>query len=497
MAKLERHFAGVPFKAQTFRRADVSQLADTGQVLEAQAISQLGGDISEVGAVVQKWYEREGNTQFDTARADTQGRVGEFERTTFANADDHDKGFKQLLSDIDKLAPKNKSGAKKFKTWTQANKESLVKLSAEKKIRFIARQNQIALFNNLSNVAKITDPIKAEKEIDTLIRGGLDDGTIKTAKQAFDMKERFTEDWLSADTWRQATDVIRPDGEVDWTQAVNWLNQAQNVADIDADVVKSLKSDANTQKDQQDGRDREKIEVQREIDRGTIYDGIHEGKITRTEIEATSLGEDEQSAKWEMAQREAERKARGELIVTDPKIRSGILRNITGIITGATTRAEVTQQANDARFGDFTDPVNPTEPTIDENAYTEITKAIEAQYEQGFGQMMSKVESYARGILLNPDSLGFIKNAPVRYQSLGDFQEAWLRWIAEQGDKLKLSDIYPEGRKLAAAYQISDTEAERREKDIEAGLRARETEPKIEVRIEGETIQEYLKRTVK
>ncbi len=303
--------------------------------------------------------------------------------------------------------------------------------------------------------------------------------------------------WFTADLNRRSQTVIRLDGEVDWTATVDYLNQPKNTEGIDSDILKSIKSNAKTQKNQQDGNDKENLETQRELDRGTIYDGIYKGEITRPQIETTTLDEKEQSDMWEMAQKEAERKAKGELIVTDPRVRSQILQDITGIITGATTRADVTRLANDARFGDFSDVVNPTEPTIDNDDYDKIVSAIEAQYEQGFGQMMSKVTTYANGILLNPDSLGFIKNAPVRYQSLGDFQEAWLRWIADQGDKLKLSDIYPEGRRLAASFQISDTEAARRETELEGELRARETTPEVKQRTEGETIQEYLKRTSK
>lgn len=159
---------------------------------------------------------------------------------------------------------------------------------------------------------------------------------------------------------------------------------------------------------------------------------------------------------------------RGEDIITDEPTRDDILSDITGIITGAKTREEVARKARKARFAD--------KPLLDETAYSGIVRAIEAQYEQGFGQMMSRVNSYADGILLNPDSLGFIKNAPIRHQTKGDFQEAWLQWIAEKGDKLKLADIYPEGRRLAASYQISDQEAERRENIMNLGLEAREQE---------------------
>ena len=66
---------------------------------------------------------------------------------------------------INKLSPKNKSGAAKFKSWTRLSRAELEKLSGEKMIRMIAKQNQIALLNNLDSVSQITDPQKAKAEI--------------------------------------------------------------------------------------------------------------------------------------------------------------------------------------------------------------------------------------------------------------------------------------------------------------------------------------------
>ena len=500
--RFERHFATEIAETARLPRANARELADTGQVLEAQALEQFGADLTDISAVLFKWNEREGSSQFDTSRGLAYSRIGEHERTNYADSTELEAGKKKLEADLAKIPSanglKNKSGRRKFKAWLDLKKEEREKISAEKTIRMIARNGQIALFKGLTNIAQITDEATAMTEIDTLIGGGLDDGSIKTAAQALSLKDRFTADWATADLNRKSQSTIRADGEVDWTATVDWLQQPQNTEGIDSDIVKSLRSNAETQKDQQVGRDKEALEIQRETDRGTIYDEIHKSTATRAKIEGTSLGEDEQSAMWEMAQKEAERKAKGELIITDPQARSRLLRDTTSIITGAKTRAEVMRDANDARFGNFSDPAKPTEPTIDEDTYGKIVSAIEAQYEQGFGQMMSRVYTYAEGILLNPDSLGFIKNAPVRHRTLGDFQEAWLRWVAEQGDKLKLSDIYPEGRRLAASYQISDIEAERQENVMQAGLRAKEQgKPKIEQRTEGETIQEYLKRTGK
>jgi len=48
--------------------------------------------------------------------------------------------------------------------------------------------------------------------------------------------------------------------------------------------------------------------------------------------------------------------------------------------------------------------------------------------------------------------------------------------VAAKGDKLKISDIYPEGRRLAASFQISDKEAGEREKEFEKEQKGQEAE---------------------
>jgi hypothetical protein len=476
MAEIPKYYARIPQRVTQLPRAPSAQLADVGQGIEAQAIAGLGAATVDIAT---KWYEREGNSQFDTSRRLAREKINAFNLTDFPDSASHDTAYERLKADIKTFPESNNSGSRKYQRWFDFVSPNLDNIAAEKKIRMIARHNAIAYFKNTAAIATEPDFATAQAEARLLTQGAIDD-KVRTPAQAHSDFERIMDGWIEADVWNRATAVIRPDGEVDWSQAVEWFAQAENVKGLPADVVDNQLENAKTQKALQDGRDDERLEEQQEIDRGMIYDKIHQGAITRAEIEATSLDEKEQFAMWEMTRREAKRQAEGELIITDPQVRSQILRDTTSIITGAKTRSEVMAQANEARFGNFADPANPTEPTIDEGTYNSLVSGIEAQYEQGFGQAMSKVTDYAEGILLNPDSLGFIKNAPVRHRTFGDFQEAWLEWVAEQGDKLKLSDIYPEGRRMAATYQISDEEAERQETEIQTGLRVKESKPELD-----------------
>ena len=230
------------------------------------------------------------------------------------------------------------------------------------------------------------------------------------------------------------------------------------------------------------------LETQREEGRKALNSIFANKKIpTPSEIQAINLpaSEEKDYIKWAAA--ETRRIEDGEDIITNSKKRAELYKSAMSIITGAKTRNDVLNDLNEARFGD--------DAEIDEKSYQSLLITLEQQYEQGYGQMMSKVNSYAEGILLNPDSLGFIRNAPVRYKTFGDFQQKWLEWVSSKGSDLKLSEIYPEGRRLAASFQMSEKEAERLETEQEEALKAKESGgTKVEQRKEDETIQEYLKR---
>lgn len=241
---------------------------------------------------------------------------------------------------------------------------------------------------------------------------------------------------------------------------------------MDRKDVRSLINDMSERFKQEKANADEKVEAQREVDRGNVYDAINTGEVTspdgtkstdiRKFIESTSLDEDEQEAMWQKSIKETDRRLNGSDIVTDSRIRSQFYKEIPLMLSGAVSRDELLDRANNARFGEMVEG-KLVDPTLDEPDYKSVVNAINAQYEQGYGQMMGRVNNFAEGILLKTDSLGFVANAPVRYKQLGDFQQAWFDFVAAKGENLKISDIYPEGRRLAATFQISDTEAGLRE----------------------------------
>ena len=82
-----------------------------------------------------------------------------------------------------------------------------------------------------------------------------------------------------------------------------------------------------------------------------------------------------------------------------------------------------------------------------------------------------------RGMLLNPDSLGYIRNAPIRHKIYGEAQQDFMDEIAKRSEAgtLKVNEIYEIGRTIAATHQISDEEAERQEEIMNEGLKTKES----------------------
>jgi len=251
--------------------------------------------------------------------------------------------------------------------------------------------------------------------------------------------------------------------------ALDYINKIPRTA-----ITEPERNGLIAQRKAQEALEKEAREVQREKDRDEISKSIRGGGNAITIIEGSSLEESEQ---WTWAERyraEIERIAKGQEIITDNEVRSSLYSGIFQVLTGAKTKKEVLDEAKAARHPGVDEKGKFIIPTLNETEYQSFERSINAQYEQAYLQGMSRVDREAEGLLLNPDSLGYIKNAPIRYKILGNFRKAWLQWISEQGDKLKISEIYPEGLRMASTHQISDEEAERQEIEMNKRLKERE-----------------------
>ena len=480
MAKtFERHFASVPVATQRLPRAPVGQLSDTGQGLESQALAQVGKGLTDTASILFKWNGREGNSQYDTARGAVRGLIGEFELTGYANTTEHDKAFKQLEKDIIKLSPVNRSGAKKFSTWSNLQRAKWKSIADEKKIRMIDQQNQAALFNNLINVAKdYKDPAEARARIETLIAGGLDDKSIKTATQALAMRDKATENWTRVDIWRRATKDIRPDGEVDWSQAVKWFSQAENIEGIDSGIIDSLLEDATSQLTNQKTSDNEAREKQQELSRGELNDILQKGQIpTPTQINDAKLPEKEETTYLKWAAAETRRVNKGENIITDQKRRAELNTMALDIWREAVTKQQFDAAVNEARYG--------KKPTIDDTAYKELTntaattlKSSQAEALRRAGNETANLVVDVRddksfqaiiAMLTSDDKKKFIEKRQLQFWYLSQYNKEMRDWITKNPDKIG-KDFFQHSEQLKHQYwnsSIDDIKARKLEREAE------------------------------
>ena len=204
MPTIEPYFARQSRKVQTLPRANARQLSDTGQGLEAQALSEVGGALTDTSAILSKWYEREGNSEYDTLRGLYQSEIGKVERTQYKDSAELEAGFKKLESDLKSLPTtsglKNKSGLRKYAAYLELNKASREKISGEKEIRMIKLNAEANLYTNVKNAIENRD----RKAIGLLFQGGVDDNIItpKGAEQAKDQAFHDLE-WDTGIQWSE------------------------------------------------------------------------------------------------------------------------------------------------------------------------------------------------------------------------------------------------------------------------------------------------------
>lgn len=473
------------------------ELAEQPEVEFGRTVARFTGDI----------LDRLIRAQAANEEAEARGKVNTFieSYSTFvadrpnASPEELQKEWDKISAQIKAIPDTLKTGiAKRNFTNFLALNEGIINQRAQTSMEAIKSRQELERFNagRKSDMANF-DTQGLIKRYDAQVKSGLLDKETAKIQMENDIiaieeakREQAVDNAVGSAfaVWESTVTEANPDGDLNI--AFDFVDSIEGISGEDK---KKIETSLKTRVQNRRAEAKLTLEQQREKSRDFLNDKFANNQIpTPEEIDKSGLDENEQKQYIKWAAAETRRVEKGEAIVTDSKVRTEFYRDITHILTGAQIRNDVLKRVQEARFGE--------NPTIDEPDYQKLLTAMEAQYEQGYGQMMSKVNSYAEGILLNPDSLGIIKNAPIRYKALGDFEERWMQWIASQGDKLKLADIYPEGRRMAASFQISDVEAERQEKEQVKALEAKEKkaaakEKEVEKRQEGETIQEYLERT--
>jgi len=460
-------------------------IADTGAGIEAQGTANLGKGISDLGEALYKIGQVEGVSQADTARGQANARMKQLEADLKYNndPDTYRDELDKAMTDISTYAPKNKFGAKLFGDFVKSEREgwssgvNILQLRKRKELiegAYIADYEVAIQSRNVDEAIRLTENAR---DVTGVI-------SVKEATNAIIEAPILVAKGQIQDSLNDADKAMSEGNFIAASISVAKAELMANKAtELPADIERNIRNRINSAKASMKKLGNDALEKQQEADRDALNDALNAGTINYDMIDGTSLDEKEQRQYWQWAKAEADRAGRGAGIETNPQIRNELHRDIMGILQGSKTRREVIQSAMDARYG--------KNPTLSQPDYEKFTAAVYAQYEQAYSQATAKVRDYAEGLLLQTDSLGIIKNAPIRQKILGDFTEKWLQWSAEKGDKLKISEIYPEGRKLAAMFQISDEEAERQEREMSKGLKQKESGLQ-----EPETLDEF-KKTVR
>ena len=428
---------------------------------ESQAIAEFGRAFGATGELALKRMDAIVQSEFTTAKADWETAHIKFEESLREDPDyeNYHKKYDEYSKKIQKdILSKAKSPASKkilsqmFEQLTPSVKKSISNIAWEKKRN-----------------AMVSDLLLAVRKHELSGNSGAAEAALIEAVDAGIMPADIA-----------ANRVLQIKRNVDWNNGYEMAGSDPEgflaivdggfFPNLDKQDIEQLRSRARTSLATKTAIEKETLEIQREVDRDVISKAIQSGSPDTAEtIDRSSLDEAEQWTWNERYRAEMKRRAEGDEIVTDHEVRSRINSGIFQMLTGAKTKNDVLNEAKSARF-------DPNKPTLSDSDYNKIETAINAQYEQAYTRAMAKVDTTAQGILLNPDSLGYIKNAPVRWKIYADFQQAWMDWISQKGDTLTIKEIYPEGQRMASMFQVSEEEAERLEEEMNEELRKREKE---------------------
>ncbi len=288
------------------------------------------------------------------------------------------------------------------------------------------------------------------------------------------------------DAWQDTVTDANPDGDLrpafDFVQA------------SDAPDKQEIESEVKTRVTNRRIENKIALENQQEADRdilGKRLAGV-EGlpPLDFTAIDNSSLPEAEQE-QWRVRMNtEAERKAKGEVIVTNEQVRASLRSSAVNIWRGADTKANVVVLLNEARFGET--------PTIDDAAYKELSTLAETKLEKVQADFLAEVHRDGQEQLVDltrETQLALIvaghmtelqsERHKVQLWRADRFDNEMEQWIQDNPDKNK-REGYQQSQMVLATYINAPHE------EIEA-LRTRtlqslqEEAETLRTRTEGET----------
>ncbi|KKM98213.1 hypothetical protein LCGC14_1160200 [marine sediment metagenome] len=200
----------------------------------------------------------------------------------------------------------------------------------------------------------------------------------------------------------------------------------------------------------------EALEIQQEADRDKLGKALNDGSIDYTMIDNSSVPEAEQE-QWRVRMNtEVERKARGEVIVTNEQVRANLRSRAVNIWRGADTKANVLALLNEARFGES--------PTIDDAAYKELSTLVETKLEKVQADFLAEAHRDGQEQLvdLGVDEFAFlrgegkltdsqIERRKIQLWWADRFDNEMEQWVQDNPDKNK-REGYQQAQMVLAAY---------------------------------------------
>ncbi len=441
-----------------------SDIADTGQGLEARALGAIGKGISDVGNVLLEIEIRKDRatdlTQSgldDQAQKTAEEQIAIIEQDVSINdrtADFYEQEYASRFT-FDESKYGTKRGAKLGKIDFESRRDSFI---SGRRIR----NGQLAIKGAIQlteqNYITTPTPENRVKYAEALSFQDDEDGVTAKLKVA-DARAKET-------IQGQTRDVIV-------SNALRFTvkdGPAQGLPDTEAGLKAIRESGlspreqvkANTTYNALVKQQKDAIEVQREADRDALNTALTNDELTPIKINATSLSETEQLTYDKLYRSWAKD---GPQITTNEQVRADLRANVVNIWRNANTKQQVMALLNEARYGD--------NPTIDDAAYKELSALAETKLEKVQGDFLAEAHRDGQEQLVDFTKEEFIVLAAEGRLTESQLQrrraQLWWadrfdnemdQWIQDNPDKNKREGYQQEQMVLASYINTSHEEIE-------------------------------------
>lgn len=269
--------------------------------------------------------------------------------------------------------------------------------------------------------------------------------------------------------------------EEGWDEAIDWLNEPKNVAELIEDFgldladIDSILEDVKTQANISRADGKAELENQRTADRDVIVKSLRGDDLKKTSdlVAASALTPEEQFTWDERINKKSEAIIANTKIVTDERIRRRLESMANDIPIGSVTKEQVIAAADKARY---------TDETIDDGAYDQITAMADREHTSYQSTAMREAESFGQGQLISVtqslldtllaggvevDIKAAAEKRDNELWNAGQYRKAMNDWLT-QNPEADSNQIYIQSRQLITFYRRPIVEVEAARANFEA-----------------------------